>query len=286
VAVLGRWVGRLDWARNALFAPIAYLLLWRPHVALGIERWRRRHGAAVRRWLEALGEMEALGCLAGYAREHPADPFPALVVGPAFDAEGLGHPLMSAARCVRNDVRLDAGRRVLVVSGSNMSGKSTLLRSVGLAAVIALAGGPVRARRLSLSPLSVGATLRIRDSLRDGRSRFYAEVLRLRAIQEASRGPRPVLFLLDELLHGTNSRDRRIGGEALVRRLVESGAVGLLTTHDLALADLAETIPAVEVAHFEDEVRNGRPVFDFRLRPGVVDRSNAIELMRAAGLDV
>src|SRR5262249_13623667 len=145
---------------------------------------------------------------------------------PHFEAEGLGHPLLTEASCVRNDARLgDASARALLVSGSNMSGKSTLLRSVGVAAVLAQAGGPVRARRARLSPLAVGASLRIFDSLQAGHSHFYAEIRRLRAIVEGTRGPRPVLFLLDEILHGTNSHDRRIGAEAVVRALLDRGAV-------------------------------------------------------------
>ncbi len=177
--------------------------------------------------------------------------------------------------------------RVLVISGSNMSGKSTLLRSVGTNAVLALCGAPVRALRLRISPLAVGGAIRITDSLQAGSSRFYTEITRLRQLVDITRGQLPLLFLLDELLQGTNSHDRRIGAEAVIRGLVQRGAIGLLTTHDLALAHIAEVLaPRAANVHFEDRLTDGRIEFDYRLRPGVVQRSNALELMRSVGLDV
>ena len=205
-----------------------------------------------------------------------------------MEARGLSHPLIVGHAAVPNDVMLGGdGPRVLIVSGSNMSGKSTLLRAVGCNVVLALAGAPVRAVSLTLSPVVLGATLRIEDSLQASISRFYAEILRMRAIVEATQGPRPVLFLLDEILHGTNSHDRRIGATAIVRALVQAGAVGLVTTHDLALTELSTSL-GVSVAnvHFEDRIERGTMVFDYRMRPGVVEHSNALELMRAVGLDV
>jgi DNA mismatch repair ATPase MutS len=176
---------------------------------------------------------------------------------------------------------------VLIVSGSNMSGKSTLLRTLGTNTVLALAGAPVCARRLRLSPLQVGASIRIQDSLQAGASRFYAEITRLRQIVELTKGSLPVLFLLDEILHGTNSHDRRIGAEGVVRGLVERGATGLVTTHDLALAHIAEVLsPRAANVHFEDHLEDGKMTFDYLLRPGVIQRSNALELMRSVGLEV
>jgi DNA mismatch repair ATPase MutS len=165
-----------------------------------------------------------------------------------------------------------------------MSGKSTYLRTVGVAAVLAQAGAPVPAARCRLSPLTPGATLRIQDSLQAGRSRFYAEITRLRLLQDLARGPVPLLFLLDEILHGTNSHDRRIGAAALLETLVSAGAIGLVTTHDLALTELAGG--RLANAHFEDQVKDGRIAFDYRLRPGIVSHSNALALMRAVGLRV
>ena len=176
---------------------------------------------------------------------------------------------------------------MLVISGSNMSGKSTLLRTVGVNAVLALAGAPVRAGRLRITPLAIGATLRIQDSLQAGRSRFFAEITRVRQLVDLSRGPIPLLFLLDELFHGTNSHDRRVGAEAVVGGLLDRGAIGLITTHDLALTAIVDRLaPQAENVHFEDQFEDGIMHFDYRMRPGVVQHSNALALMRAVGLDV
>jgi DNA mismatch repair ATPase MutS len=260
--------------------------MWDVHWALAIAAWRARHGASVGAWLAAAGQLEALCSLAGFAWEHPADVYADLDDGEAcFEADALGHPLMPESGCVRNDVALGGTTRVLIVSGSNMSGKSTLLRAVGVNAVLALAGAPVRATRLRLSRLSVGATLRVRDSLQEGTSRFYAELLRLRDLVGIAAGPAPLLFLLDEILHGTNSHDRRLGAAAVVSGLVQRGAIGLVTTHDLALSEVADD-PDIHAAnvHFEDQLQEGRMVFDYRMRPGVVRTSNALALMRTLGL--
>ena len=287
IARLSRLVQRLDWARNQLFAPIAILLLWQAHIAVAIERWRAINGPSIAQWLDAAGSFEALCALAGYAYEHPACPFPELVDGaPILDAEGLAHPLLPAS-AIGNDLRLDAALRLVIVSGSNMSGKSTLLRAAGVNAVLAFAGAPVRAARLRVSPLQVGASIRIVDSLQDGRSRFFAEITRLRQlVDHAGRFP-PLFFLIDEMLSGTNSHDRRIGAEAVLKTLVDQGALGMVTTHDLALAEIAQSFPGLaRNVHFEDELRDGTLHFDYRLRDGVVKRSNALDLMRGLGLSV
>ena len=194
--------------------------------------------------------------------------------------------MIPADRRVTNDVDLGAALQVFIVSGSNMSGKSTLLRSVGVAAVLGYAGGPVCARALTMSPMAIGASIRINDSLQEGSSRFYAEITRIRQILDlAAAGP--LLFLLDEILHGTNSHDRRIGAEGIVRRLVSSGGIGLVSTHDLALAQIADTLaPRATNVHFEDHLEEGKMVFDYTMRPGVVTKSNALALMRSVGIDV
>jgi MutS-like protein len=292
IAQLRSLVSWLDSTHNLMFAPFAYLLLVREQLAVAINNWHRAYGGSVGDWLRVVGDLEALVAIATYAYEHPADPFPAIVAGaPLFDAASLGHPLLAESMAVRNDLSL-GGRgsgspQVLVVSGSNMSGKSTLLRAVGVNVVLALAGAPVRAARVRLSPLAIGATLRIEDSLQEGHSRFYTEILRIRTIVDLTAGALPVLFLLDEILHGTNSHDRRIGAEAIVRALAARGAIGLVTTHDLALTELTKTMgPAAANVHFEDRIEDGAMVFDYRMRPGVVERSNALALMRAVGLDV
>jgi hypothetical protein len=267
--------------------PFKYVF-WGTQLAFAIEAWRKQCGAAIGQWLSTVGEFEALCALAGYAYEHPTDPFPEIVTQEnVFQGENLRHPLLPIARCVANDVHFGCEPQFLVVSGSNMSGKSTLLRTVGINTVLALAGAPVRARRLRLSVVAVGATMRIQDSLQTGTSRFYAEIQRIHQIMDLTSGSLPVLFLLDEILHGTNSHDRAIGAEAIVRGLIARGAMGLVTTHDLALAGVAEALaPRAANVHFEDQIEDGKMVFDYRMRPGVVKKSNAIELMRAVGLPV
>ncbi len=281
----------LDWMKNQFFGLIAFILLLPAQLAYAIERWRQRSGAKIPQWIEAVGEIEALNSLAGYAYEHPNDPFPELTEDEeCLEGEALGHPLISDSYCVRNDVALGASGaklRLLVVSGSNMSGKSTLLRTIGTNVVLALAGAPVRASRLRLSPVSIGASIHILDSLQTGASRFYAEITRLRHIVALTEGELPLLFLLDEILSGTNSHDRRIGAEAVVKGLVERGAMGLVTTHDLALTKIVDSLGASAAnIHFEDHLENGKMRFDYKIHKGVVQRSNALELMRVVGLNV
>jgi len=287
---LRRLTDLLDARRNQLFAPLAGLLLWATQLCFSIEDWRARNGGEIRRWIEAFGEIEALVSLAAYAYERPADPFPELLdAEPAvFEAAELGHPLLEEARCVRNDLALSRDLRLLLISGSNMSGKSTLLRAVGANAVLALAGAPVCARRLVISPVQLGASVQLRDSLLGGQSRFYAEIQRLRRVFElADRATPPVLFLLDEILHGTNAQERRVGAEAVVAGLLDRGAAGLVTTHDLALTDMVERhAPAAANRHFADHVEDGKLRFDYRLRDGVATQGNALALMRAVGLPV
>jgi hypothetical protein len=274
--------------RNQAITLFAIPLMYTLNVALVAERWRRTHGSVVRSWMEVIGDFEALLSLAGYTHEHPADPFPQFVEGPAsFAATDLGHPLIPAERVVRNNVSISGKTRILLVSGSNMSGKSTLLRTVGINTVLAMAGAPVRARSLELTELQIGASIRINDSLHDGSSRFYAEITRLRQLFDLVQGSRPLLFLLDELLQGTNSWDRRSGAEGIVRAFAARGAIGLISTHDLALTDISGLPEGALVnVHFQDELQSGRMIFDFKLRDGVVTKSNAMELMRSIGLEV
>jgi hypothetical protein len=288
VARLERWMDLLDSGDHLFVRVIRPVVLWTEQVAMAIEAWRHVTGPHVGRWLAAIGDLEALSSLAAFAFERPEYAFPELLDSePCFEAEQINHPLLVPSKCVPNDVSLSGPLRLLIVSGSNMSGKSTLLRSVGLNAVLAWAGAPVAARRLRLSRLQTGASIRVVDSLQDGKSRFYAEIMRLRQIVDVASNGGQVLFLLDEILSGTNSHDRRIGAAAVVRGLVDRGAIGLITTHDLALAELeADLDGRAANVHFEDHIEDGKIAFDFRLRPGVVSRSNALELMRAIGLQV
>ena len=286
---LSRPVQMHEWQHNLMFAPIAAVLLWGLQCATAVEAWRARHGRAVEGWLRRAGEIEALSSLATYRFGRPEDPFPELAEddAPVYEGEGLAHPLLPRARAVANDVSLGAEPQLLVVSGSNMSGKTTLLRTVGVNAVLALAGSVVCARRLRLTPLAIGGTLRVQDSLLDGRSRFYAEIVRLRRLVDMARGSAPLMFLLDELFHGTNSRDRVEGAHGVLRFFIGLRAVGLVTTHDLALAGLADRLsPAAVNVHFEDQFAAGEMTFDYLLRPGRATGTNALALMAAVGLDV
>jgi hypothetical protein len=285
-----RIVNWIDASDSAIGKMSELPFLYSVQVALAAEAWRRRWGAKMRRWAELTGEMEALLSLAAYSYEHPADPFPEFVdakegVG-FFDGEELGHPLIAAEKCVRNSVRLDAQTRVLLVSGSNMSGKSTFLRVVGINTVLAMAGAPIRGKRLRLTPLRIGTRIRSTDSLQEGRSSFFTEILHIRKVFDAANGPVPMFFLFDELLEGTNSKDRRIGAEGLIQGLLKRHAIGIVTTHDLALTEIAAAVGNVlRNMHFEDQVADGKMKFDYRLREGVVEKSNALELMRLIGLE-
>jgi hypothetical protein len=297
---LGESIDSLD---NLILRALNLPLLLSVQMAYAAEHWRQRHGGTVRRWLGAVGELEALLSLAAYSYEHPGDPFPEFCMPeqgkPVFAAEQLGHPLLPAVRCVRNSVQVGGAVPLLLVSGSNMSGKSTLLRAVGLNTVLAMAGAPVRAARLRMTPLRVGASILVNDSLAEGASRFYAEIQRLRAICDLAAGvdttsaadisdskeSPALLFLLDELLEGTNSRDRRVGSEGILRTLVARGAIGIVSTHDLALTEPHAQLSAVN-RHFQDSVQDGKMHFDYTLRDGVVTKSNGVELMRLVGLDV
>jgi hypothetical protein len=267
-------------------------VLYTIQCAYAADAWRARFGASMRKWLDAVAEIEALLSLATYSYEHPKDPFAEIVETgddgePIFHGANLGHPLIAAAVCVRNPVCLDARSRVLLVSGSNMSGKSTYMRTAGVNAVLALCGAPIRGDSLRITPLNVGTRLRTADSLQEGRSGFYSEVLRIRTVFELVKRELPVMFFFDELLEGTNSHDRRIGAEGLLRALLAKHTIGIVTTHDLALTEVVSALgPQIHNVHFQDYVEGGKMRFDYRLQEGVVARSNAIELMRIVGLDV
>ena len=287
-----------DWSdsRHNAFLKLSEIpILFTLQLAYAAESWRRDHGSKLRDWVDAVGEMEALLSLAGYSYEHPSYSFPELIESPQpiLDATEVAHPLLPAS-AVSNSLELQAvpqapspKPQVLIVSGSNMSGKSTLMRTVGINAVLAFAGAPVRAAKLRLTPLAIGTCLRHTDSLQEHRSGFYTEALRIRAICDLLDGPLPVLFLFDELLSGTNSKDRRVAAEGVIRTMISRGAIGMVTTHDLALTETAAIFPGqVTNAHLQDTVENGQMSFDYKLRDGVITHSNALELMRMIGLDV
>ncbi|WNG45997.1 DNA mismatch repair protein MutS [Archangium minus] len=270
------------------FHPIVHLFtLWDIHALFALERWRERHGAQVRGWFDALAELEALSCLAGLAYDRPGFTWPTLEEnGPKVKATGIGHPLLDEP--VLNDVELPGPGCALLLTGSNMSGKTTLLRALGLNSVLALAGAPVCAQAFSLTPLQVLTSMRVKDSLERGVSYFYAEVQRIKAVLDAAVAAKGhALFLLDEILLGTNTRERQIASREVLRLLLKTGACGGVTTHDLSLASLAEEHSGKVVnMHFRDHLENGKMVFDYKLRAGVVDTTNALRVLKMAGVPV
>jgi hypothetical protein len=286
---LARIVSFLEARANGAFRLfIAPFLLWDINCVVVLEAWRVRTGNKAREWFVALGELEALSSLAGYAFERAGDTFPELVEAPQLVATALGHPLIVPSRRVDNDVAIEHAGRVLIVTGSNMSGKSTLLRALGVNAVLALAGAPVRAEKLTLGPVRIATSMRVRDSLEEGVSHFYAELKKLKRVLDFAdeKGEGTVLFLLDEILHGTNSRERILGARAIVRELVRRGAMGAVSTHDLGISDLeTELAGAARNVHFEEQVEGDQMTFDYRLREGIVTSSNALRLMRLIGID-
>jgi hypothetical protein len=291
-----RKLARLAEYVNSRHNPFARLVdvftFWSVQLVFSAERWQEEFGPAIRGWLKAVGELEALTALAGYAYEHPDNVFPALISpqpgsAPLFDAEGMAHPLLPADKGVRNDIRLGAGLQLIMLSGPNMAGKSTFIRSVGVNAVLAQCGAPVRAAALRMTPLTVAASICVLDSLSGGVSRFYAEIHRVKLISDLASGAVPVLFLLDELLSGTNSHDRVAGSESIVRGLLGRNAIGIVSTHDLALTKIPEVMGGRAANfHFEDSFDGSELIFDYKMKPGVVKTSNALELMRSIGLGV
>ncbi len=269
------------------FAAFSSPLLWGTNLAILIERWRQRNQKRLQTWLDSIGQFEALLCFARHSNENPDHTFPILRSHPAalLHAESMGHPLLPGKTCVRTDLHLDAGAtRLAMVSGSNMSGKSTLLRSAGINSILAMAGAPVRADRLEISVFQVGCSISVHDSLLQAKSRFQAEVERLKWIFTFARAG-PTLFLLDEILGGTNSRDRFFGVKAVIGQLLETGAIGVVTTHDLALTEVAEALDGRAInVHFEEHYQNGEMCFDYRMRPGVLTRTNGLNVMAALGL--
>ena len=283
---------QVQWLNNALrnqfFLPLAWMFGLFILLTHRIERWRSLYGSRVPDWLDAVTSLEVATSVAGFSFENEDYCLPQLSdQNVAFRAERLGHPLIGAAECVCNDVTLSEDTPLMLISGSNMSGKSTLLRSVGSNLVLAYCGARVNATAFESFPFQIGTAMRVSDSLQEGRSFFFSVVQRLKAVVDLTDESRRVLYLLDEILSGTNSHDRRRGAEAVIRSLVDKSAVGMVTTHDLTLTDIVDSMDGRAVnMHFEDQVSDGQMTFDYKLREGVVQRSNAIELMRMMGLDV
>jgi DNA mismatch repair ATPase MutS len=281
-------VGWFDLRHNGLVHPFVNAVTsWDIHCVLRLEAWQRSAGHAARDWFAALGELEALSSIAGLAHDEPEYCFAEIASEPTFEAVELGHPLLEPGARVTNDVGLPRAGTALLVTGSNMSGKSTLLRAMGLAAVMGLAGGPVCARRFRVGEVAVHTSIKVSDSLGSGVSHFLAELRKLKAVVVATESDRPVLFLLDEILHGTNSRERQIGARWVFRELLERGALGAVSTHDMGLVELPPPlVERMQLVHFRENVQGGQMTFDYQLREGPVTSGNALQLMRILGLEV
>jgi DNA mismatch repair ATPase MutS len=288
IARLARIVDLLESRHSLLARPFDLVTFWSTHLVYSAERWQREFGPSIRGWLSAVGELEAFTSLSSFAYEHPHYAFPDFVLeGPVFKAEGVAHPLLPAEKAVANDVQFERPLQLIVLSGPNMAGKSTFIRAIGINAVLAQCGAPVCARALRMSPLQVAASICVLDSLAGGVSRFYAEIHRVKLIADLVQGAVPVFFLLDELLSGTNSHDRRIGTEFVLHEFVEHNAIGVVSTHDLAITEIPKAFgERAANFHFADRIEDGRLSFDYKLKPGVVQTSNALKLMRAIGLGV
>ncbi len=275
-------------AQGLIHLVINVLLLWDANVLLRLERWALRAGTRTREWLETIGELEALASLATMRAIDGSSSMPELADEGVLRAEGLAHPLLLPSARVANDVTIEGPGTALVVTGSNMAGKSTLLRAIGVNVVVALAGGPVSATSMRVPLVRLRASMRIADSLQHGASYFQAELARLRTVIEDADASPPILFLLDELLRGTNARARHRGARAVVLHLLARRAMGIVATHDIALSELEEELHGkVKNFHFTDVLaEDGEMIFDYRLRPGVVKTSNALRLLAMAGVEV
>jgi hypothetical protein len=275
-----------------LHLPLQAIFLWDFHALLLLEKWQRDAGREVRGWLAALGRFEALAALAVLKHEQPGWCFPEVDSGvDRFAARGLGHPLIADGQRVTNDVEIGPAGTFLLVTGSNMSGKSTLLRAIGVNAVLAQAGGPVCAAALRMPPVTLATSILVEDSLAEGVSFFMAELRRIQkvvtAADRADAEGRTLLYLLDEVLRGTNSYERQVAVRRVVLHLLRHGAIGAVSTHDLQLAEVEELKTPCVPVHFRERLHPGGDppmTFDYVMRPGVATTVNALKLMELVGL--
>ena len=277
--------------RNVLLRVIVNVLVpWEAYGAYRLRHYKAQLALALPTWLDRWFELEALSALANFAYLNPAYTMPEIVttVQTIFSAQAIGHPLLADDKKITNDVTFERLGETMLITGSNMSGKSTFLRTLGVNLVLAYAGGPVNARCLHTQPFRLFTCIRVSDSVTDGYSYFYAEVRRLKALltELEQNKPFPLFFLIDEIFRGTNNRERLIGSRAYIRALAGHFCVGAIATHDLELVGLADTIPAIRNAHFREEVINGQMTFDYTLRPGPSPTTNALKIMHMAGLPV
>ena len=292
---LQRLMELADARLNALLHfPLNALTLWDFHVLAALERWQVRFGVRVRDWFEAVGQVEAMSAFAGLRHDNPSWALPEFGDDPVLEATDLGHPLIAESVRVANDVTLGPPGTFLFVTGSNMSGKSTLLRAIGVNVVLAQAGGPVCAASMTLPRVALHTSMRVQDSLEEGVSYFMAALRRLKGILEEARRTRPdgevaLLYLLDEVLQGTNTAERQIAVRTILDRLLQSAAIGAVTSHDLNLADEEPLRHAAVAVHFTEHFEPGPAGtvmrFDYRLLPGVATSRNALKLMKMIGIE-
>ena len=301
IGQLARLVENFNFRRNPYFYLFVGLpSLWDAHYLVALNRWRAQHGPVLADWFAALAEAEALNSLAGFAHAHPEYAQPELLEDESvhIDAQQVAHPLIPPGRAVANSLAFDGSGNTILITGSNMSGKSTFLRTVGLNVVLAQAGAVVAAKRFICSPVQVYTSMRTQDSLEENTSSFYAELKRLRTliqltqkdqsdpIEAMPKANLPILYFLDEILKGTNSADRHKGAEALIRQLHRTKASGFVSTHDLELGQLGESVDFVKNYHFRSDIHEGKVTFDYHLRPGICQSFNASQLMQAIGIEL
>ncbi|MBY0478618.1 MAG: hypothetical protein K2Q24_13305 [Chitinophagaceae bacterium] len=280
---------RFDYRLNpVVFIPLNIFLLWDLQQVLQLEKWKQKNNQQINHWFDALAQLEALNSIATLAFNHPHWSFPQLKTDePLFIAEQLGHPLIDEQKNVLNDFSTTGKEQINLITGSNMAGKSTFLRSIGVNMVLAGMGSPVCAKKLTVTPLKVMSSMRIKDNLEESTSTFYAELKKLKQIIDAVNNNEPVFILLDEILRGTNSNDRHTGSKALIKQLLHHKATGILATHDLELANLANEFPAgIHNYHFDVQVNADELFFDYQLKRGICQSMNASILMRKIGIEL
>lgn len=295
IAQLARLVENFNFRQNAYFYLFIGLpTLWDVHYLVALNRWRAQHGPQLAGWLATLAEVESLNSLAGFAYAHPDYAQPDLVdeSHPVLEAVDMAHPLIVPQRAVANSLAVSGSGQTVLITGSNMSGKSTFLRTMALNVVLAQAGAVTAAKRFVCAPVQVYTSMRTQDSLEENTSSFYAELKRLRTLLELTgpdgdkASPLPVLYFLDEILKGTNSTDRHKGAEALIRQLHRTRALGFVSTHDLELGQMGEAVDYVHNYHFRSDIHEGQVTFDYQLRPGICQSFNASQLMAAIGIEM
>lgn len=283
---LSRVVNLISDRANFFYHIINIVTFWEYHCLIRLERWKKESGVCIEQWLNVIAEIEALSSLAVIKHDYPEWAMPEIKeTSLMLEAKNIGHPLIIKNR-VYNNLKIDKAESILLITGSNMSGKSTLLRTAGINLVLAYAGAPVCADTFCCSIMNIYTCMRISDNLEENVSSFYAELLRIRKLVDATKEKEPVFFLLDEIFRGTNSKDRHTGAKVLIEKLSNENALGMVSTHDLELADIEEKNKKVKNYHFREHYKNNEIYFDYKLRSGVSTTRNAIYLMRMAGIEI